>query len=120
MVTGNNNYWGELSVDFIDNDLRNIRCQLFAEGFVSNGWGMGKKLKNIINLFSNSLGKAKELDYSSIGVIMPPSVKTIGWTEKETNIFITLRSSINQPKIRNYISFAMEYCLENHNLLIKK
>ncbi|MBU4274961.1 hypothetical protein KKE19_04085 [Patescibacteria group bacterium] len=116
----NNNYWGELSVDFIDGVLRNVRCQLFALGFIQNSWGIGKKIQYISKLFSDNFGKANELDYSIVGVAMPPGVKNIGWIDKKENIFITLRSSINQPNIRNYISIAVEYLIENHKLLIKK
>lgn len=115
-----NNYWGEISVDFIDDILRNVRCQLFAVGFIPNNWGMSKKYQHISELLSNNFGKPKELDYSLVGLDMPSSVKTVGWTDKEVNIFFTLRRSKNHPNIRNYISFAMEYWIENHKLLVKK
>lgn len=115
-----NDYWGELSIDFISGILKNVRCQLFAEGFIPNNFGIGKKFKKLSELLSDNFGKANELDYSLVGINMPLGIKNVGWIDDKENIFFTLRSSINQPNIRNYTSFAAEYFIENHRLLIKK
>lgn len=101
----NDSYWGELSEDFIDDILKNVRCQLFTEGLISNSWDLDRQYQSIFELFSNNFGKPEELDFSSI---LPPSVKTIGWIDTEANVVFTLRISKNQPMVRNYISFSVE------------
>lgn len=102
---GKNSYFGELSLDFINSKLKNVRCQLFANGFIANIFGLEKQYKIIQNLVSSKYGNPFKVDF---GKITGKGVITIGWTDQKKAWFITLRKGKNQPGIRNYISFCME------------
>jgi len=95
-------FLGSLDVDFINKQLRNIRCQLFAEGFFANNFGLKNQKKYIHDFFSNKLGQTKEMNPKM------PFTNTLSWIDNENNLFISLSDNKKQKEVRRYISLGIE------------
>lgn len=99
------NYFGELSIDFINGIFINARSQLFAEGFLANFFGLNRKHKKILQLFTERLGPPERLDLTTI----TPGVNASYWVDKGNDTHVTLSENMKQfLRIRPYISFGIE------------
>jgi len=102
-------YRGELSIDFIGDELVNVRCQLFAEGLIANIFGLDKVKIDAEKYLTLKFGKPKPIDFKNIDQSLGLSNLTgKSWINSEYCMYISLSTNKKQVSKKRYISIGIE------------